>query len=913
MGDDTENGTEIRTDTVVPFPVDTSVRPDTLRDPAAGIITIDTAGIAPKNDTVPRRRRAPERNAPVSGGDSLAPPADSLPEGGLFPGPTLPATPDSTRSDSVNSKPLFKDVVEYYGKDSLHFSITDKKIYLYGPGSYVKYLTTELYAGYIMLDMEKKEAYATGIADSLGNTTEDPDFKDGGQAFKSKELRYNFESQKGLITKIITEQGEGYMQGQTTKKLNDSIYCVVHGFYTTCDCHDHPHFGIRAPKIKMIQKHRAFAVWPQLELEGVPLPLTIPFIFFPITDKGSAGILMPTYGEERVRGFNLRNGGYYFLIGDYADMAITGDIYSNGSWGLRLASRYILRYKFTGNLDFSINRSYAGEKGLPDYTESKDWSVRWTHSQDAKANPYTSFSASVDMSSASNNQYNYTSLNDLANQRKQSSISWSKKWPDSPFSINGSFNHSQTSKDTTISLTLPRFSVKMSQIYPFRKKGKGGDLKWYDNIGISYSGELTNSISNVKEYDLKNQSFSKDWKNGYKHSIPVSFSFKISDNITFSPSLSYTGNLNLKTIEKIWVPDTSATGGSVVTRHISGLNYSHQYSTSASISFSPKIYGMYTYKPGSRIKALRHVISPTLSFSYTPPIGPLGDYTKTYFNGEKEVEYSIYDGMVYQPTTTRSKQSGNISLGIDNNLEMKKRSVVRDSTASEEEDEKDEKIKILESFSIRASYNIFADSMRFSTISLSARTKVLRDKVDLNFSGTLDPYALDANGRKINKYHGGIGRLTQASLSTSFGISPQQGGGSTAEEGSAGEKAAGTSAYQGYFDRYATISIPWSLNTSYSLNYSKSGLSKANITQVLNVSGNATLGKWSLSASSGYDITNKQISSTSLNISRDLHCWEMNFECIPFGKHQSFSFRINVKASMLKDLKYNKRQSWYDK
>ncbi|MBC5623391.1 putative LPS assembly protein LptD [Butyricimonas hominis] len=808
---------------------------------------------------------------------------------------------DTIRNDSTVSKPLFNDLITYNADDSVKFSINGKKVYLYGNG-FVKYLTSELKADYIVLDMEKKEAYATGVPDSVGELTGTPKFKDGAQEFEGKELRYNFDSKKGLITEIITQEGEGYVQGQTTKKMSDSVYCVVHGSYTTCDNHDHPHFRLRMSRAKMIKDKRIFVGFTYLELEDVPLPLFIPFGFFPITNKGTSGIIMPTYGEERMRGFNLRGGGYYLYINDYIDMTLTGDIYTNGSWGLQYATTYRKRYKYNGQFNATMSKNHVSEKGLPDYQESSDWSVRWTHSQDGKANPYSSFSASVDMSSASNNYYNGNNINDIANQRKQSSISWSKKWPESPFSLSGSLSHSQNSRDTSISLTLPNISLRMTQIYPFRKKDKVGEMKWYDNIGISYSAELRNNIQ-TKENKLFKSSFERDWDNGFKHNIPLSLSFKIAKDVTFTPSLNYNGYLNTKTFEKIWIPDTSRAGGQVVKRVIPGMNYSHDYSASASIGYTPTIYGMFLFKPGSKVAAIRHMIRPSFSASYTPALKPLGKYTKEYFDGEKYVEYAIHEGLPYTPKTTIGTQSGSISFSLDNNVEMKVRND-NDTTG----DEQFKKVKLLESFQIRVSYNPFADSMRFSTIGLSARTKVFNNKVDLNFSGTLDPYAVDGNGRKINKYHGGIGRLTNATISSNFSLSGDNGKNKEKKNEMVG----------GYYDDYMDFDVPWNLSLRYNLNYTKTYSSaspkgKGDIRQILSINGDLSLTpKWKISFQSGYDFKANEVTSTSFSITRDLHCWEMVFNCMPFGQHQSYNFEIHVRSSMLRDLKLTKRESFTD-
>ena len=805
---------------------------------------------------------------------------------------------DTIRNDSAQSKPLFDDLVKYDADDSVRFSIQEKKVYLYGNG-FVKYLTTELRADYIELDMDKKLAMATGVPDSVGKLKGTPKFKDGGQEFESTELHYNFDTKKGYVTEIITQEGEGYIQGKTTKKMSDSVYCVKHGMYTTCDEHDHPHFGLNMSKAKMIKDKKIFVGFTNLELEGIPLPIFIPFGFFPITKKATSGIIMPTYGEERMRGFNLRGGGYYIYINDYIDMNITGDIYTNGSWGLQYATQYRKRYKFNGNLNFTISKNYVSEKGLPDYQESSDWSVRWTHTQDGKANPYSSFSASVDMSSANNNYYNANTVDGIANQRKQSSISWSKKWPESPFSLSGSFNHSQNSRDTSIAITLPNLSLRMTQIYPFRKKGKSGEMKWYDNIGVSYSAELRNSIQ-TKEDKLFKSSFERDWSNGFKHNIPISLQFKIAKDVTFTPSLNYNGYLNLKTIEKIWIPDTSANGGQFITRDVPGLNYSHDYSASGSIGYTPTIYGMFMFKPGCKVVAIRHMIRPSISASYTPAIKPLGNYKKSYFDGEKEVEYDIHEGLTYRPNTTGGKQSGSISFSLDNNVEMKVRND-KDTTG----DEEFKKVKLLESFRLSTSYNPFADSMNFSNISISARTKILNNKVDLNFSGTIDPYAIDTNNVRYNKYHGKLGRLTNATISTNFSFS--------ADNGQNKEKK--NDLVGGFYDDYVDFDVPWNISISYNLTYSKPSPYKSpTISQIINFSGDLSLTpKWKLNFQSGYDIKNKEVTSTSFGVTRDLHCWEMTFNCMPFGQHQSYNFEIHVRSSLLRDLKLTKRDSWYDR
>lgn len=828
---------------------------------------------------------------------------------------TTTITTDSVtvKKDSTAAKPLFTDLVTYNATDSIIVDVTGKKMFLY-KDAFVKYLNTELKADYIELDMENSLAYASGLTDTAGNITGKPKFKDGSQEFESLDLKYSFKTKKGFVKEIITQQGEGYVQGKLTKKLNDSIYCVKDGLYTTCDQHDHPHFYVRMSKAKMIKDKKVVSGFANLYIEDVPLPLAIPFGLFPFSKKQQSGILIPTYGEERMRGFNLRDGGYYFFINDYVDLTLTGTIYTNGSWGMNVGSNYRKRYKYNGNFNFSMSRNHTSEKGDPDYTKSSDWSIQWRHSQDAKANPYTTFSASVDMSSATNNYYNATNINDIANQRKQSSISWSKKWPDRPFNITASFTHNQNSRDSSISLSFPNLNFRVSQIYPFRRKERVGKMKWYENIGFTYNAELRNNIQ-TKESELGHsfQNMARDWQNGFKHSIPLSTSINIAKDLSLTPSFTYNGVAYLRSIRKgNWVKDTTMAGGGYVPIDtIYGLHYAHNYNAQVSLSYNPTIYGMYMFLPNSKIYAIRHVIRPSASISYTPKIGiPRSKYWKTYTDANGyDQEYSIFENQLYTPPTG-AEEAGSLALALDNNLEMKVRND-QDTTGKEEF----KKIKLLESFRLSTSYNFFADSMRWQTIQLSARTKVFNNKVNINLSGTIDPYAIDANAVRYNKYNGGIGRLTRVSASSGIQFSSDNGK----------KKEEKDDKLNGNYSQYMDFEVPWSISLDYTFSYSKNysrnpaegakkPLSKNVISQMVRINGDFSLTpKWKFGYSTGYDFQQKEITATSFNISRDLHCWEMTFSCIPFGTHQSYNFQINVRSSLLKDLKLTKRDSWYDR
>lgn len=875
-------------------PVPAAAEPAAAAAPAAK----DTAAVTPVTPVTP--------SAPSPRDSTGSSPAVPVPDSTTVAGDTLAS------QDTTAAKPMFTDIITYSADDSIKFSVDTKKMFLY-KNAFVKYLTTELRADYIELDMENSLAYASGLSDTSGTITGKPKFKDGSQEFESLDLKYNFKTGKGFVKEIITEQGEGYIQGKLTKKMSDSIYCVKNGWYTTCDQHDHPHFYVRMSKAKMIKGKKVVSGFANLYIEDVPLPLAIPFGFFPVTKKGTSGILMPTYGEERMRGFNLKDGGYYWFINDYVDLVLTGTIYTNGSWGVNIGSNYRKRYRFSGNFNFTISRNHTSEKGAPDYTQSKDWAVRWTHSQDPKANPYTTFSASVDMSSASNNYYNATTINDIANQRKQSSISWSKKWPDRPFNVTAAFTHNQNSQDTSISLTFPNLNFRVSQIYPFRKKERVGKMKWYENLGFTYNAELRNSVQ-TKE-SLLGETFrhmARDWQNGFKHSIPLSVSLNLLKDLSLSPSFTYNGVAYLKSIRKgDWVTDsTLAGGGYVPVDTVYGLHYAHNYNASISMGYNPTIYGMFQFKPNSKIFAIRHVIRPSASISYTPNMGiPRSKYWKTYINSAgDEQEYSIFENQLYAPPTG-SEESGSLGLSVDNNLEMKVRND-KDTTGKEEY----RKIKLLESLRASTSYNFFADSMRWSIISLSARTNVFNGKVNINVTGSLDPYAIDANARRYNKYSGGLGRLTNVTASSGVQFSSDNGK----------SKEEKNDRLNGHYDEYMDFDVPWSISIDYTFNYSKryspnnspgarKPLASNDISQMIRVNGDFSLTpKWKFGYSTGYDFRNHEVTATSFNISRDLHCWEMTFSCIPFGTHQSYNFQINVRSSLLRDLKLTKRSSWYD-
>lgn len=809
----------------------------------------------------------------------------------------LEVASDTLATDSLKKeeKAFFEAAIEYNSDDTIVFSLTGQKVFL-TKNAFVKYGEIELRAYYIELDLERKEAFAYGIKDTTGTFIDTPEFKDGAEEFTCKELKYNFDTGKGLVNEIITEQEGGFVHSEITKRIDDKTFYLKNGKYTTCD-HEHPHFYVKMTKAKMIKDDKIVSGPLYLVLEDVPLPIGLPFALFPFSSSYSSGIIMPSYGEEQRRGFNLRGGGYYWAINDYLDLAVTGDVFANGSWGGYMESSYKTRYRFSGRVATEYHSNTYGDKGLSDYSESTDFAIRWNHTQDSKANPYRTFSASVNFSTSNNDRNNSQSIKKITNNQKQSSISYSKKWADSPFSLNASFRHSQNSRDTTISLTLPSMSLNMTQIYPFRSKGKSTNLKWYDKVGVSYSSKLENRIK-TKEKMLMSSSLATDWQNGYQHSIPISTNFKLTKDLTLSPTLNYKGVAYTKSISKSW--DTTAKNN-VRIDTIQGFKYAHNYSTSASLSLSPKIYGMYTFKESSKLAAIRHVMTPSVSISYTPEIGiPRSKYYKTYRNEDtdKDVEYSIFEGSLYG-TPTGAKESGSISFGLDNNVEAKMRTA-NDSTGTEEF----KKVKIIESLKFSTSYNMFADSLNWSNLRMSGRTKLFNKKLGLNVGSTIDPYKLNASDKRINKFGP---RLTNASIDLDFGLSAKD------IKGDDKDKKDEKSPEPWKDTRYVDFDIPWSFSIDYGWTYSKSTNKKSTVRQNMGVTGNVSLTpKWKVSFSSGYDFTENEITSSQFTITRDLHCWQMSFNAIPFGTYQSYNFRINVESSILQDLKYEKKQAWQD-
>ena len=826
---------------------------------------------------------------------------------------------DTISIDSVK-KPFIDAPIKYNATDSIIVSFDGQKVFLYNE-AHVTYQNIELTAYYIELDLESKEIYAEGILDSTETLVQKPLFVQGSEEYESETMRYNFETEKAFITNVVSEQGEGRILSDRTKKIGKDVFITEKAKYTTCDA-EHPHFYLHLSKAKVIGNDKIITGPAYMVLEDFPIYFPfIPFGYFPNSPTYSSGILVPTYGEERNRGFFLRDGGYYWAASEYFDLAVRGDIYSKGSWGAKLHTNYRKRYKFSGAFDFKYTMIVYGTSGLDTYTRSPQFQVTWSHSQDSKANPNQTFSASVNFSTSGYDKHNSLSSNNYLRTQKSSSISYTRKFENTPFNLSMNMRHSQNSRDTTLSLSLPEMTFSMAKVYPFRKKNRSGKLKFYEKFGINYTGNIKNNIT-AKEYEILEKTFPHDWRNGIKHNLPISFpSFNLFKYVNFSPSIGYNEKWYFNKKDYSYHKDrffTEPNGGQSHVKVDTVRGFNRVYDYSFSLSSSTNIYGMYIpLNTKSKIKGIRHKFTPSVSFSYRPDFGdPKYGYWKPIQVDEtgKIKYYDVNAGGIYGGSPGRGA-SGAISLSLNNNLEMKVLDT-KDTTKTNDSNNY-KKVKLIDNLSFATSYNLIADSLNLSPISMRARTTI--KGVSINFGGILDPYEVDENYRKINKFawneRSGInklGRLTRANLSFGMKFKSKKG-----KKESENNKAAieEQNLLQGDYEDYIDFNVPWDFAFDYSFNYSGPTKSNPNgrVMQTLGMRGNIDLTKkWRISMNTNFDIMAKEFSYTSFNVNRDLHCWSMAFNFVPFGFRKSYSFTISAKSSMLKDLKLEKRQSNYD-
>ena len=845
------------------------------------------------------------------------------------------------RVDSVaptKKQPLDAPVI-YESNDSTTFTLGGAAT-LYGSGK-VNYQNIELAAEVISMNLDSSTVHAYGIKDTTGTIKGKPVFKEGETAYDTETISYNFKSKKAGITDIITQQGEGYVTGSRAKKgANDEIF-MEHGRYTTCDHHDHPHFYMQLTRAKVRPKKNVVTGPAYLVVEDVPLPLAVPFFFFPFSSSYSSGFIMPTYMDDSSRGFGLAEGGYYFAMSDIMDLKLTGDIFTKGSWRLSGLTNYNKRYKYSGTLQADYQVTKTGDKGMPDYTVAKDFKVVWNHRQDAKASPNSTFSASVNFSTSS---YERSNINNLYNSQlltqntKTSSISYSRSFPDIGLTLSGTTNIAQTMRDSSIAVTLPDLNITLSRLFPFKRKKAAGAERWYEKISISYTGRLTNSIR-TKDDRLFKTGIS-GWENAMNHNIPISATFTLFKYLQVNPSVNYTERWYTRKINQTYNEETGRLEQNL-NDTINGFYRVSNYS--ASLSLSTKLYGM--YKPLFMKKKeiqIRHVVTPQVSISGAPSFSK---YWEEYTDNNGNTQY--YSPFTGQPFGVPSREgSGTVSFSLANNLEMKYFDAKKDTL---------KKVSLIDDLSLNMSYNMAAKEKPWSPLSLNLRMKLTKNYTfNMNASFATYAYTFDKSGNVVEGNrtewsYGRFGRFQGYGSSFNytfnndtwkkwFGPKEDEKGKDKKESEDGGDEDSDGSAEDGTTtkkvekaqadpDGYQVFKMPWSLSFSYSFNIREDRTKPINrysmrypftYTHNINMNGNVKISNnWSLSFNSGYDFQAKEITQTSCTISRDLHCFNLSASLSPFGRWKYYNVTIRANASILQDLKYEQRSQtqsniqWY--
>lgn len=903
FGQDVRRNRSLRKASVAQF------TPDSI-SPAAGTLPQAKDSLPPAEDSIARRRDSLRVADSTSRADSLF-----LLDKSSLTRPAFSGAKDSIRQD---------------------FSNGQRKMYYWGDVE-VSYENIKLKADYMEYDMSTGTVYARGTYDSLAQEWKgQPEMTQGSQTFNMEEVRYNFNTRKARITNMITKEDDGILHGKNIKMMPDKSINITKGKYTVCDL-EHPHYYLKLSSAKVVTKPSQKTVFgpAHLVVEDVDLPIGIPFGFIPKRPDRATGLLMPSFGEENARGFYLRDAGMYFVLGDYFDMSLTGDYYTLGSWAANLNSRYMVKYKFTGNLAVNYSVDQTGEKGSTDFFQSKNFGVRWSHSQDSKAHPGTSFSASVNFSSPSNSRYNSHSVSEALQNQISSSISYSKNW-------NGKFNlsvnalHSQNSRDSSYTFTLPNITFSVSIFYPFKIKNRVGKERFYEKFALGYNTSIQNKI-NFKASEFGEPGFIDKFQNGVAHNFSIKLpDFTLFKYLNVAPNVSYGMNWFFRKSEAYFDPETNSVK-TEMGKQFGTFGATHNYS--GSLSMSTRIYGMYNFGKYHKIQALRHVVSPSVSMSFSPEKGKAFNGWRTFnyvdtLGVQKSYDYNIYQGQIN--SAPGKGKSATMSISLGNNLEAKVRDM-KDTTGTGSK-----KVKILDQFNFSTGYNFLADSLKMNNVGLSMSTSIF-GKLGINGNMNFDPYAINERGQRVNKYNlletGVPLRLTNVSTSVSYSLS-----GKGTVKGNDGSKSSGgdgggsgnpadyyrriyyhplTGEYiPGGWLYYTNPNVPWSLNFNYSFsmsrsyNYANNQLSKKdNYTQTLGVQGNIQLTpKMSVQAQSGWDFTAMKMTTTQFSFRYDLHCFNISVSWVPSGMYQSYSFLISANAAALADLlRFKKSTSYWDK
>ena len=855
---------------------------------------------------------------------------------------------DTTAADSAKRKPGIDAPVDYECTDSLVYDAETRLVHLYGKAQ-VKYMDMTLNAAKITMNMDSSMVRAAGERDTAGILQDKPVYSQGSDNYHSELMAFNFKTKKGYITNVETTQGDGFMQSQHSKRAADGTLYLEHAKYTTCDA-KHPHLYLALSRAKVRPGKESVFGPAYLVVADVPLPLAVPYGFFPFNKKYSSGFIMPSYGDETSRGFYLRDGGYYFAINDYMDIKALGEIYTKGSWGLSAETNYRKRYRYNGNFYISFLRTVDGEKNMPDYAVTKSLKVQWTHSKDAKASPNTTFSARVNFASENYERSNLESMyNPLAytQSTRASSVSFSHTFPSIGLNIAGSTNLTQSLRDSSVSMTLPDLSISLNRFYPFRRKHQAGKERWYEKISMSYTGSLSNSI-NTKEDKLFKSNLVKDWRNGMQHRIPIDATFQVFKYINISPQFSLRDIMYTNRVMRSWDETTQ--------KEVADTTYGfyNLYDWSLGVSANTTLYGF--YKPwrklfGDKIIAVRHGFKPSVSFSYAPDFtsshyGYQRTYVKTDANGEvSTVTYSPYSGGIYSyPSGTKQ---GMITMSVSNNVEMKVKSD-RDTTG-------ERKISIIDELYGALSYNMAAETRPWSNLNTRIRLKLTKNYTfSMAAVFATYAYAFDKNGRVVTSdrtewSYGRFGRFQGMSQNLSYTFNNEtlsklfsrRSDRSTASNDETdtdtdtdaedanidpdlrNAKKGGKQKKQKAKvdeDGYLRFSLPWSFTVSYGISMAEDRSKQINVrrmrypysfTQTMNFSGYLRIAEgWNISFTSGYDFNYHELSMTTASVSRDLHCFEMSCSVV-LRPYSSFNFTFRARANELADaLKWDKRSSY---
>jgi hypothetical protein len=821
-------------------------------------------------------------------------------------------TTGMAQKDTLNSKDsskivktasigsTLKGIVTYNAQDTMFMDLVAQKVYLYDSAT-VDYEDVSLRADYIEIDFKNSVVTAEGKKDSAGKYVEKAMITQADQTFYGDKLSFNFETQKGKISEVNTEEGGGFLLADAVKKDTGGIIYGYKGAFTTCDL-AHPHFAIRAKKMKIIQNDKIVTGPAYLEIADVPTPLAVPFGFFPNKKGRKSGILIPTYGESPTLGFFLKDGGYYWGISDKMDMALRGDIYSKGSWGAKLYTNYKVRYKYSGNINFKYARILTGDRELPTTRVIRnDFFINWYHVQDPKFNPSIKFSANVNAGTSTYNSINADRPNDYLSNIFSSNISASKSWKFGALSAN--LRHSQNTLTHNVDMTIPQLAFTVNRFYPF-KNDKRVTNKWYDKIGVSYTSEFQNNL-NVGDTMFRKQYRSQltdKFRNGIRQSLPVATSFNVLKHFTLTPAFTLNSVTQFRTIRKTYDSDLDQ----VVTDTVNGARINFDWN--ASVTLATKFFGTYTMNH-SGFSVIRHTVTPSMSFTYMP------DFTNEKYGFYKTVQtnsaggsgkYSIFEGGIYG--SSPQGKLGSVGFNLLNTIEGKKRLKATDSTGVPE------RVTLIDALNFGFSYNLMAEHFNWSYLNAGLRFKLFK-KIDFNASFVADPYKLSSEGLRIERFEWRdgkrIARLTGANLSV--GTSLRKGGiTSSTEHSSSRGTEAELNMINANPDAYVDFNIPWSLNVGFTLNYSKP-LAIQTYTQSLHVGGDINVTpKWKVGFDSNYDLQHGEFAYASLNAYRDLHCWELQFNWIPFGVRQSYNVTLNVKSAVLQDLRLTRKRDWYD-